>query len=195
MRNEERGTRNEEGREIGDTSFVIDMKPEIEIIDDFVSNSDDLFRYLCKEVDWDERLKSRKTASYGVAYNYSGMAYPETEMLKELIPICEKIDFQIGFMPNNCLLNYYPDGNSTMGYHSDNWEQLEQNTGVVIISLGASRIISYRNKKDKAIERKYTLNCGNMLYMSNSVQEQWMHAIPKQSQAEARISLTFRKIK
>ncbi len=171
------------------------MKPEIDFINNFVLNSDQLFRHLCHKADWDRRLKRRKTASYGVAYNYSGMTYPKTEMLEDLIAICEKIDRHVGFMPNNCLLNYYPDGNSTMGYHSDNWKELETGTGVVIVSLGASRTIAYRSKKDAAIEYKYLLNGGDLLYMNNNVQQGLMHSIPQEIQLEGRISMTFRKIR
>ena len=92
-------------------------EPKIELVSNFVGNSNQLFDRIKDLVVWDERLRSRKTASYGVAYNYSGMTYPAVEMLDALIPICDRIEKQIGFLPNNCLLNYYPDGNSTMGYH------------------------------------------------------------------------------
>ena len=164
-------------------------------IDNFIENSNELFVSLRDNIVWDERIRARKTASFGVAYDYSGITYPEVEMYSELIPICNKIEAEIGFLPNNCLLNYYPDGNSTMGYHSDNWKELETGTGVVIVSLGASRTIAYRSKKDAAIEYKYLLNGGDLLYMNNNVQQGLMHSIPQEIQLEGRISMTFRKIR
>lgn len=170
------------------------IEPEIKLINNFVVDSDLLFNRLKNNVIWDERLKQRKTASYGVAYNYSGMTYPHTQMLAELNPICKRIETIIGFMPNNCLLNYYPDGKSTMSYHSDTAEELERGTGVCIVSLGASRFISYRSKSDRNIEHRYLLNGGDLLYMDNIVQKHWLHAIPKQDGVGARISLTFRRI-
>ena len=169
-------------------------EPAIKIINNFVINPDLLCDRLKNIVVWDERLKARKTASYGVAYNYSGMTYPPTEMLPELVPVCQQIHQVVGFTPNNCLLNYYPDGQSSMGYHSDTSEELKEGTGVCIISLGASRFISYRSKKDRAIEHKYLLNSGDFLYMDDRVQENWLHAIPKQDEAGERISLTLRQI-
>ena len=169
-------------------------EPKIELVSGFVSNSSQLFDRIKDLVVWDERLRSRKTASYGVAYNYSGMTYPAVEMLDALIPICDRIEEQVGFMPNNCLLNYYPDGNSTMGYHSDNISELKAGTGVAIVSLGAARYIYYRNKRDRAIEHKYLLNSGDLLYMDDNIQQHWLHAIPQQPQASERISLTFRHI-
>lgn len=169
-------------------------KPEIRLIENFISNPNELFEVIQEGIRWDNRLKRRKTASFGVAYNYSGMTYPQTEMMTELIPICLQIKNEIGFAPNNCLLNYYAGGNSTMGYHSDNSEDLQEGTGVVIISLGAERYISYRSKLDKLSKYKYLLQNGSLLYMDNLIQKNWMHAIPKQRNIGERISLTFRQI-
>ncbi|MGK7897709.1 MAG: alpha-ketoglutarate-dependent dioxygenase AlkB [Xenococcus sp. (in: cyanobacteria)] len=139
-------------------------------------------------------MKARKTASFGVSYNYSGIYYPETEMMDCLMPICEQIESTIGFFPNNCLMNYYLDGNSKMGYHSDSAEELKEGTGVVIISLGAERSISYRSKLDKDHKVKYKLKNGALLYMDKDVQQKWMHSIPKEKDVGERISLTFRQI-
>ena len=168
--------------------------PNITIIENFINNPDSLFIEIRDEVDWDTRIKARKTASFGVAYNYSGITYPEIPMMECLILICHKIDSEIGFFPNNCLMNYYPDGNSKMGYHSDSAAELEKDTGVVIISLGAERHISYRSKLDKEQKVRYKLKNGALLYMYNDVQTKWMHAIPKEKNIGERISLTFRKI-
>ena len=115
---------------------------KIIIIEDFINNADDLFQQIGKSVKWDERIKARKTASFGVAYNYSGITYPEIPMMACLIPICQKIESQLGFLPNNCLMNYYLDGNSKMGYHSDSAEKFKKDTGVAILSCRASHYIS-----------------------------------------------------
>ncbi|MFC3150056.1 alpha-ketoglutarate-dependent dioxygenase AlkB family protein [Litoribrevibacter euphylliae] len=170
------------------------MEPNLIIIENFVKESDSLFLNLKESVNWDERMKARKTASFGVAYDYSGITYPNEDMPQVLGAICEKIDEELGFKPNNCLLNYYLDGDSSMGYHSDSSEELLEGTGVAIVSLGSERNISYRSKEDKEIKHKYPLKSGALLYMNDEVQEKWMHAIPKQKGVGERISLTFRHI-
>ena len=81
-----------------------------------------------------------------------------------------------------------------MGYHSDIIENLYDETGVIIISLGATREISFRNIEKKEIKKSYPLSCGSLLYMSQEIQTQWTHAIPKQKECGPRMSLTFRKI-
>jgi alkylated DNA repair dioxygenase AlkB len=166
--------------------------PDIVIKENFIPNPAELFYTLMQTVAWDERLKARKTASYGVSYDYSGIAYPQTPMHPELVPICNAINIELGFYPNNCLLNYYPDGTASMGYHSDSSEELAPGTGVAIVSLGAERSILYKNKKDRSIIFPYVLKSGALLFMSNQIQEDWLHAIPKQLGAGPRISITLR---
>jgi alkylated DNA repair dioxygenase AlkB len=169
-------------------------KPSLKTIENFVSNPDELFIHLRDSVKWDERMKSRKTASFGVSYDYSGIAYPETPMKDELVYICKKIEKELYFLPNNCLINYYLDGDSSMGYHSDSSKELSTGTGVAIISLGAERHISYKSKSNNEIIIRHKLLNGMLLYMDIAVQEQWLHAIPKEPGLGQRIILTFRKI-
>lgn len=170
------------------------ITPNITLIQNFLKYPNDLLRYFKHHITWDQRLKARKTACFGIPYNYSGITYPKTPMHKKLVSLCEKIEQQIGFYPNNCLLNYYPDGNSSMGYHSDSSETLKLGTGVVIITLGAQRKILYKNKEDRSIIYEYALCSGDLLYMDNEIQKLWLHAIPKQEQVGERISLSFREI-
>ncbi len=105
---------------------------EITYINDFINNSSELFQLLQSTVIWDERMASRKTASFGLAYNYSQIYYPFQEFSPELQTIINRIKHTIGFTPNNCLINYYTDGHSKMGFHSDQTDILEEDTGVVI---------------------------------------------------------------
>ena len=167
-------------------------QPNVLIIDNFLNRPNALFDDLLSLVSWDERMKSRKTASFGISYNYSGISYPPQPMLPQLTTLCDLIQQTVGFYPNNCLLNYYPDSTSTMGYHSDSTEELHPHTGVVIVSLGAERIISYKNKANKQIILDFLLKNGSLLYMDQQIQHEWLHAIPQSSECTARMSLTFR---
>ncbi len=169
-------------------------EPQLKLIPAFLDQATELFTLLREQVVWDERMKARKTASFGVAYNYSRITYPWTVMLPALEPVCERIEEEIGFLPNNCLLNYYADGTSTMGYHSDSTEELQVGTGVVIVSLGATRAISFRSRQDPKEKYSYELQNGDLLYMKNEIQDDWQHAIPRDADAGPRISLTFREI-
>ena len=166
----------------------------ISLIPNFISNSHLLFEQLRSTVIWDERMKSRKTASYGVAYNYSQIHYPKQSMLPELKTMSLAIEKELGFLPNNCLINYYPDGKSKMGFHSDQTEIMEKGTGVAIVSLGSTRSIVFRNSVIPSLKKEYELPSGSLFYMTAELQHTWQHAIPKTDTHEGRISLTFRKL-
>ena len=91
-------------------------------------------------------------------------------------------------------MNYYLDGNSKMGFHSDSSEELLPNSGVAIISLGSERDIAYRKIENKDVKVRYSLKPGSLLYMTDELQQEWQHAIPAHKGVGERISLTFRHI-
>jgi alkylated DNA repair dioxygenase AlkB len=171
------------------------MIPGITFIDPFVAESQVLFATLEHNVQWDERMIARKTASYGNAYNYSQMDYPFQPFPPELDRLNERIGEALGFIPNNCLINFYPDGRSKMGYHSDQTEMLEAGAGIAIVSLGETRSLRFRNIADPEKTESYDLPSGSLIYMTQVVQALWQHAIPKADTTRGRMSLTFRRLK
>lgn len=164
-------------------------------IENFIANPAELFDLLTTTVKWDERMIARKTASFGKAYNYSQMEYPYKEFLPALKLIIEELKPIIGFEANNCLINYYMDGRSKMGYHSDQTDILEENTGIAIVSVGETRTLKFRNIVDPDRCCSYELTGGSLIYMTQEVQALWQHAIPKSNTVNGRISLTFRQIR
>ena len=164
-------------------------------VENFLENHFELFNNLMDSITWDARMKVRKTASFGKAYNYSQMDYPYQEFTEELNEIIESINNKLYFRPNNCLINLYEAGRSTMGFHSDQTGMLFENTGVVIISLGETRTLRFRNIKERKVNIDYDLPSGSLIYMDNLIQETWQHAIPESNTVNGRMSLTFRKLR
>lgn len=167
----------------------------ISYIEDFISDSHQLFETLQKEVEWDERMQSRKTASYGKAYNYSQLSYPYQEFLPQLRHVNKLIVAELGFEPNNCLINWYLNGRSKMGFHSDQTDILADQTGVAIVSLGEPRVLRFRNIADRETTIDYELPSGSLIYMTQGVQDTWQHAVPTSDTGKGRMSLTFRRIR
>lgn len=167
----------------------------ITYIENLIDHPDHLFNHLRTHVNWDERMAARKTASFGKAYNYSQISYPFQAFMPELEEIISLIQQALHFEPNNCLVNYYLDGTSRMGFHSDQTDILVEGTGVAIVSIGAKRILRFRKIEDRSITRDFELASGSLLYMTNEVQTAWQHAIPKSDTTDGRMSLTFRKMK
>jgi len=167
----------------------------ITYIENFLEASGELFESLKVRVNWDDRMQARKTASYGKAYNYSQISYPYQEFLPELEKINNLISIELGFEPNNCLINYYLNGKSKMGFHSDQTDILEEKTGIAILSIGEPRILRFRNIQDKENVSDYKLPSGSLIYMTRKVQDLWQHSIPKSDTDKGRMSLTFRRIR
>ena len=155
------------------------MTSDILFEPDFVTDSLRLFVRLLEQVTWDDRMRSRKTACYGEAYNYSDMTYATAAMHPLLVPIVDALERKLVYRSNNCLLNYYEDGGSTMGFHSDSEDDLMAGTGVAIISLGAERALTFRSKREKSV-RDFPLPSGSLLYMPPGIQQTWKHAILRQ---------------
>jgi alkylated DNA repair dioxygenase AlkB len=163
---------------------------------DFLPDSQPLYLRLLRSIAWDERMQARKAASFGVPYNYSGICWPAIPFPDFLLPVLEQVIERVGYSPNNCLAHYYPDGGSSMGFHSDSTDELGPGTGIAIVSLGVERIITFRSQSDKKVREEYALPGGSLLFMTSEMQRDWKHAIlPTDQSAGGRISLTFRQMR
>jgi alkylated DNA repair dioxygenase AlkB len=171
------------------------IEPEVTIVPNYLSpaKATQLYQQLCDHVKWDERISARKTASFGLPYNYSGLVYEERPMHDLLVPICAQVKVTLGFEPNNCLINFYEDGRDKMGFHSDEIDNLEPDTKIVIISLGAERKLSFRSTVDYEQRCYFWLPHGSLLHMSQATQRHWSHAIKRANVTAGRISLTLRR--
>ena len=160
-----------------------------------------LLAALRNEVAWEASMSARETASFGRPYNYAQMVYPARPMHRLLVPVVEGLQAALGIAFINCLLNFYPDERAKMGFHSDDVADLEPDTGVAIVSLGAARRLSFRRRALPAggapphPDGRFalTLAGGSLLFMPHAVQHEWAHALKRQRpRAGPRISLTWR---
>lgn len=156
----------------------------------------DFFALLANDIHWDERIRSRKTASFGLPYNYSGINYQPSKIPVYLDDLVLFVQEKTGFSPNNCLMNYYPDSKAKMGFHSDNIDLLVNGSGIAIFSFGSSRVLRLEYKADRALKLNLNLENESFFYMSQEVQNKWVHAIlaDHDLQKSGRISITFRQI-
>ena len=181
---------------------------EMYYIDRFLTKEECAFYYelLFKNTSWKsdhiqlfgkEYVTKRKTAFYGdpgLTYTYSGkekVALPWSNTLQSLKHKLEKVS---GFQFNSCLLNLYHNGDEGMSWHSDNEKELGKKPVIASISLGEARKFSW---KHKTIKDRYDLHLaeGSLLIMQGTMQEHWLHCIPKTSKVkDSRINLSFRQI-
>ncbi|WNG47553.1 alpha-ketoglutarate-dependent dioxygenase AlkB [Archangium minus] len=163
-------------------------------IEAFVAEPASLFDALQRTIAWDTRMRARLTASFGAPYNYSGITYPPVPMPPELDALAQRIEDVVQHRITNCLINLYPEGTSSMGFHSDSYAHLQPGTTVSIVSLGGPRILRFRHKAAKEDIVDVPLRSGSLLVMQQRVQDEWMHALPPEPEAPPRMSLTFRQV-
>lgn len=95
-----------------------------------------------------------------------------------------------------CMINGYRDGTQALGYHADDSPEMDMDHPIAIASVGATREIRFRKQTDKGdTPLGYNLENGSLCVMSEGMQRDWFHKIPKSSRAVGpRISMTFRKL-
>ena len=171
--------------------------------------SNQLFETLTQEINWRQEYMKihglahpipRLTAWHGdegSSYSYSGIEmHPEpwTDTLQFIKQAIESIA-QVQF--NSVLLNFYRDGNDSVGWHSDNEPELGNYPVIGSVSLGGTRKFSFKPKQKARSSDKYDIDLsnGDVLLMQGETQQYWYHQIPKTKKSVApRINLTFRVI-
>ncbi|HLA31730.1 MAG TPA: alpha-ketoglutarate-dependent dioxygenase AlkB [Pseudomonas sp.] len=141
----------------------------------------------------------RLVAWYGDAeasYRYSGLTHRPLPWTPLLAQIRARLVAAVGQPLNGLLLNYYRDGQDSMGWHSDDEAELGRNPLVASLNLGGSRRFDLRRKGHSRIEYSLLLNHGSLLVMGGPTQHYWQHQVAKtRSPCAPRLNLTFRLIR
>jgi alkylated DNA repair dioxygenase AlkB len=141
----------------------------------------------------------RLLAWYGDAeasYRYSGLTHQPLPWTPLLASIREQVVQAVGQPLNAVLLNYYRDGQDSMGWHSDDEAELGTNPLIASLNLGGTRRFDLRRKGQNRIEHSLALQHGSLLVMRGPTQHHWQHQVAKTRRACApRLNLTFRLIK
>ena len=129
-----------------------------------------------------------------VEYTYSGKKLQRHNWNNLLLEIKEKIENITSIKFNSVLANLYRDGNDSMGFHSDDEEELGSKPIIASISLGENRPLIFKHKKED-ITHRIEQNHGDIILMTGNTQQEWKHGINKSKKITLpRINLTFRTI-
>lgn len=141
----------------------------------------------------------RLVAWYGdpeARYRYSGLVHQPLPWTPLLTEIRQRVEAECGQPLNGVLLNYYRDGQDSMGWHSDDEVELGRNPLVASLNLGGARRFDLRRKGSTRIEHSLTLEHASLLVMGGATQHHWQHQVAKTRQPCApRLNLTFRLIR
>ncbi|KVP39819.1 alpha-ketoglutarate-dependent dioxygenase AlkB family protein [Burkholderia ubonensis] len=183
-------------------------RPDVLWLPEFLSSTENLALFdFCrdkiswqqKSLYWQERQVQipRLLAWFGdVDYRYSGLHHPARAMPQELRALQERVELALAALGfdarfNSVLMNFYRDGNDSIGMHADDETQLGKQPVIASVSLGAGRAFDMVHVATKT-KVAYDLRGGSLLVMKGSTQDEWRHGIAKQPGARPRINLTFR---
>jgi alkylated DNA repair dioxygenase AlkB len=141
-------------------------------------------------------LQPRLTAWHGeAAYTYSGLTMHPLPFTPLLQAIRVAVEAATDCRYNSVLLNYYRDGQDSMGMHSDDEAELGPTPAIASVSFGAERIFILKHKRTG--ERlRLPLGDGSLLWMGGVLQRHWQHGINKTAKPTGpRVNLTFRSIR
>lgn len=173
----------------------IDLLNNIAVLKNVLPQRNNSFDLIKDNTVWDLSISSRKTCSYGKPYNYSNLKYEKTDFPYYIKEMSKIVEYNFKFSPNNCLINFYDDYNSRMGFHSDQIDLLVDNSGIAIFSLGDSRTMRFKNKLNKDEIIDILLEPNSLFFMSKNLQKYWLHSVLKGSSSfNQRISVTFREL-
>lgn len=145
-----------------------------------------------------EIMQPRLTAWYGdegKSYGYTGITMHPLAWTDDLLFIKNRIEIISGQNFNSALLNFYRDGNDSVGWHRDNEKSLGIDPVIGSVSFGTSRTFYFRHYKDKKLKEKLMLTNGSFLLMAGHTQHNWLHSIQKEPLVKtSRINITFRRI-
>lgn len=163
---------------------------------------------LLKETPWEQPMVHlhgqdyrvpRQVAWYGdpeARYRYSGLVHRPLPWTPLLATIRQRVQDAVGQPFNGVLLNFYRDGQDSMGWHSDDEPELGPNPTVASVNLGGTRRFDLRRKGSGRIEHSLELAHGALLVMSGPTQHHWQHQVAKtRATCLPRLNLTFRWIR
>jgi len=132
-------------------------------------------------------------------YGYSGIRLQPISWTPLVQSIRERVESLTSERFNSVLLNYYRNGQDSVAWHADDEPELGPAPLIASVSFGAQRQFQFRPKQRESAKTpqkfQMLLRDGSIIVMGNTVQNKWMHQLPKEKNLDLpRVNLTFRNI-
>ena len=172
-----------ERRDLGDGAWV-DYLPR------WLRGHDVVYRDLARHADWKQERRRMYERSVDVPRLTAPLpaSAPSAALVGELSAV---LAAHYGVVFEGVSLAWYRDGEDSVAAHGDRIGRDRADTVVAIVSVGAPRRFVLRRAAGDAT-LAYWPGWGDLLVMGGSCQRTWLHAIPKTTRADPRISIQLR---
>lgn len=180
-------------------------------------NDKSLYNKILEEVEWNQEIvymagkkytTDRYTAICGDnnrVFKYSGKDMVAKGWSPTVYTLNNTISAVLNYQLNYCLLNYYKDGNTKLGFHADDEKSMVNGSPIISISFGSTRDFQIkpssaegkRKWEELGLNNSMNIELGNgdLLCMGGNMQKNYKHAVPiRKKVKDPRISLTFRRM-
>jgi alkylated DNA repair dioxygenase AlkB len=150
----------------------------------------------------EERRQTAWEGDEGVLpFAYSGKAMPRNSWSPLVEAVRDELVNRIGQYYDGCLLNFYPDGDSGMRYHSDPDQGTLWDYDTTVVSVGATRRFSFRvlpgsDSSVRSQPHNFVVMEGDVTHMFNDCQDRFQHTVKKadgKNAIAARASLVLKR--
>lgn len=157
--------------------------------------SDAWFREILETVNWrsQRRLMYDREVDVPRLTAHCDLQGDATEVPAPLREIATRVCVTVGAPFNSVGLNRYRDGHDSVAPHNDHLDMLVRSQPIALVSLGATRRMTMRQKAAPRRSHHVDLEHGSLLVMTYATQLHYDHGIPKTAEPVGeRISLAFR---
>ena len=148
------------------------------------------------------QTSGRQALYFGdVPYVYPGGCHPPRSLDTNHY-VYEMFNFISNAFPglnlNSCLINYYPNSESSIPFHADDEDCIAPRSFIITLSLGATRTLFFKRLGSRNTNQtclQVNLADGEIIGFSRGSQDFFLHGIPSvKSGGLPRLSATFRSI-
>ena len=171
----------------------------------YLELNDDVFQYFSAHelelsTDFTHDFGNRKSVYYGVnSYSYGNITHQPKDITENnyLVQLLNYVDVVYPhFSYNSAMVHLYASGENFIPHHSDNEQDIFEDSVILTISLGATRTMEFMDKNSELVVESVALRHGSCLTMTTLSQSYFSHSIPSDQEcAGSRNSVTLRLIK
>jgi alkylated DNA repair dioxygenase AlkB len=153
----------------------------------------DWFATLLADVPWEAQRRAMYGRQVDVPRLVQHYALTDAGLPPVLAEAGREVIAHTGVPFTSVGLNLYRDGSDSVAPHNDHLEELAEGQPIALLSLGATRRMSLREREAPRRAFDLDLEPGSLLTMSYATQFHYDHGIPKtRAGVGPRISLAFR---